>query len=85
MWAAGSTTLGSPRDQIIEVATETRRDHLNPPDGPKALDRFMERAAGRDAQAIAADASRAKTLQQRNAILAHRRARMSWQRFMPPR
>jgi len=26
---------------IIEVATETRADHPNPPDGPKALDRFM--------------------------------------------
>jgi len=46
--------LGLSEDQIIEVATETRRDHPNPPDGPKALDRFMERAAQRDAQAAAA-------------------------------
>jgi len=45
--------LGLSEDRIIEVATETRRDHPNPPDGPKALDRFMERAAGRDAQAAA--------------------------------
>jgi len=44
-------------DLIIATATETRRDHPNPPDGPKALDRFMERAAGRDAQAVAAGAS----------------------------
>ncbi|MDP3960161.1 MAG: helix-turn-helix domain-containing protein [Pseudorhodobacter sp.] len=44
-------------DRIIEVATETRRDHPNPPDGPKALDRAMERAAGREAQAVAAGAS----------------------------
>jgi hypothetical protein len=49
--------LGLSEDRIIEVATETRRDHPNPPDGPKALDRFMERAAGRDAQATAAAAN----------------------------
>jgi hypothetical protein len=48
--------LGLTEDRIIEVATETRRDHPNPPDGPKALDRFMERAAQRDAQAAAAAA-----------------------------
>ena len=34
---------------MVEVATESRGDHPNPPDGPKALDRFMERAAQRDA------------------------------------
>ncbi|MBJ6372735.1 helix-turn-helix domain-containing protein [Sedimentitalea arenosa] len=45
--------LGLSGDRIIEVATETRRDHPNPPDGPKALDRFMERAAQRDAQGAA--------------------------------
>jgi hypothetical protein len=49
-------TLGLSEDRIIEVATETRRDHPNPPDGPKALDRFMERAAQRDAQAAAGNA-----------------------------
>jgi len=43
--------LGLTEDRIIETATETRRTHPNPPDGPKALDRFMERAAQRDAQA----------------------------------
>lgn len=52
--------LGLSMDRIIEVATESRADHPNPPDGPKALDRFMERAAQRDAQSIAADASSAK-------------------------
>ena len=51
--------LGLSKDRIIEVATETRRDHPNPPDGPKALDRFMERAVQRDAQA-AANARKAK-------------------------
>ena len=56
--------LGLTEDRIIEVATETRNDHPNPPDGPKALDRFMERAAQRDAQA-AADASGGKAKRQR--------------------
>ena len=45
--------LGLSEDRIIETANDTRRDHPNPPDGPKALDRFMERAAQRDAQAPA--------------------------------
>jgi Helix-turn-helix domain len=49
--------LGLSEDRIIEVATETRSDHPNPPDGPKALDRAMERAAQRDAIA-AADAAK---------------------------
>ena len=42
--------LGLSEDQIIEVATATRDDHPAPPDGPKALDRAMERAARQDAQ-----------------------------------
>jgi hypothetical protein len=49
--------LGLSEDRVIEVATETRNDHPNPPDGPKALDRFMERAARRDAQEVAASGS----------------------------
>ena len=49
--------LGLSADRIVETATESRGDHPNPPDGPKALDRFMERAAQRDAQTAAADAS----------------------------
>jgi len=52
--------FGLSEIRIIEVAAETRRDHPNPPDGPKALDRAMERAAQRDAQA-AADASGRKS------------------------
>ena len=48
-----SEELGLSEDRIIEVATETRQDHPRPPDGPKALDRFMERAARRDAQMAA--------------------------------
>ena len=49
--------LGLSEDQIVEVATESRGDHPNPPDGPKALDRFMERAAQRDALAATETAS----------------------------
>jgi hypothetical protein len=56
--------LGLSEDRVIEVATESRADHPNPPDGPKALDRFMERAAQRDVQA-AADASGGKSKRQR--------------------
>ena len=49
-----SDDLGLSEDRIIEIATETRRDHPAPLDGPKALDRAMERAAKRDAQVAAA-------------------------------
>ena len=49
--------LGLTEDRIIETAKETRSDHPNPPDGPKALDRFMERAAQRDALAATATAN----------------------------
>ena len=49
--------LGLSEDRIVEVATESRADHPNPPDGPKALDRFMERAAQRDALAATAVAN----------------------------
>ena len=57
--------LGLSEDRVIEVATESRADHPNPPDGPKALDRFMERAAGRDAEAVAADAIGEKARRER--------------------
>ena len=56
--------LGLSEDRILEVAHASRNDHPNPPDGPKALDRFMERAARRDAQA-AAGASGRKPKRQR--------------------
>ncbi|QYX56817.1 helix-turn-helix domain-containing protein [Roseovarius sp. SCSIO 43702] len=57
--------LGLSEDRIIEVATESRCDHPNPPDGPKALDRFMERAAQRDVQAAAENASGRKAKRSR--------------------
>ena len=57
--------LGLTEDRIIETARETRSEHPNPPDGPKALDRFMERAAQRDALAATADANGRKAKRQR--------------------
>ncbi|MDP2737125.1 MAG: helix-turn-helix domain-containing protein [Pseudorhodobacter sp.] len=58
--------LGLSEDRIIETALETRRDHPEPPDGPKALDRAMERAAQRDAQAAAASSPKAKQQRKRD-------------------
>lgn len=43
--------LGLTEDQILETARATRLEHPAPPDGPKALDRAMERTARRQAQA----------------------------------
>ncbi|OJF99397.1 helix-turn-helix domain-containing protein [Pararhizobium antarcticum] len=60
--------LGLSQKRIIETATETRTDHPNPPDGPKALDRFMERTAQRDAQATFANAKSQKSKQQRKRV-----------------
>jgi len=48
--------LGLGQDQIIATARATRLDHPAPPDGPKALDRAMERAAKRNANNPAATA-----------------------------
>ena len=50
--------LGLTEARILEVATTSRRTHPNPPDGPKALDRVMERAARLDAQTTSAGATR---------------------------
>ena len=57
--------IGLSTRRIIEVALETRADHPNPPDGPKALDRFMERAAQRDAQTAIATAKGQKAKRRR--------------------
>ena len=57
--------VGLSQKRIIEVALETRADHPNPPDGPKALDRFMERAAQRDAQTAIATAKGQKAKRRR--------------------
>jgi hypothetical protein len=86
--------LGLSEDRIIEVATETRRDHPNPPDGPKALDRFMERAAKRDAQMVAANGSALKAKQRQKAqgkptaspdeLAAFYAAKVNSDEFLPP-
>ncbi|GAA0304906.1 helix-turn-helix domain-containing protein [Rhodovulum strictum] len=39
--------LGLDEDAILAVAKASRRDHPEPPDGPKGLDRSMQRAAQR--------------------------------------
>ena len=39
--------LGLDEDALLAVAAASRRDHPEPPDGPKALDRAMQRAAQR--------------------------------------
>jgi hypothetical protein len=49
--------LGLTEDQIIETARATRLEHPAPPDGPKALDRAMERTVRRQAQ-VQADIAR---------------------------
>jgi hypothetical protein len=84
--------LGLSEDRILEVASETRRDHPNPPDGPKALDRFMERAARSDAQAAAANASPSRSKRKRNAgpppspdeLAAFYAAKVNSDEYLPP-
>ena len=41
------TELGLTEAEIVSAAKDTRKDHPEPPDGPKALDRAMQRAAQR--------------------------------------
>jgi hypothetical protein len=50
--------LGLDEDAILAVAEASRRDHPEPPDGPKALDRAMQRAAQRLKQTGAAVAAK---------------------------
>jgi len=50
------TDLGLTTTEIIEAAEASRLEHPEPPDGPKALDRVMQRAAQRKAD----EASRKK-------------------------
>ena len=66
--------LGLSPARIVAVAGETRATHPNPPDGPKALDRFMERAAQRDAQAALAAAKGAKAKRRRKTGVAPTRS-----------
>jgi len=41
------TEFGLTEAEIVSAAKDTRQDHPEPPDGPKALDRAMQRAAQR--------------------------------------
>jgi hypothetical protein len=41
------TELGLSEAEIVSAAKDSRKDHPEPPDGPKALDRAMQRAAQR--------------------------------------
>jgi hypothetical protein len=43
------TDLGLTEAEILEAAEASRQEHPAPPDGPKALDRIMQRAAQRKA------------------------------------
>ncbi len=45
------TGLGLSDGEILEAAEASRQEHPEPPDGPKALDRVMQRAAQRKADA----------------------------------
>jgi hypothetical protein len=83
--------LGLSEDRIVEVATKTRSDHPNPPDGPKALDRFMERAAQRDAQAAtnSVQASRSRKGQSKprpspDELAAFYAAKVNSDDYLPP-
>jgi len=49
--------LGLSEAEIVATAEASRRDHPEPPDGPKALDRAMRRAAQRLKQTGTADAA----------------------------
>lgn len=42
--------LGLTETEILKAAEASRQEHPEPPDGPKALDRIMQRAARREAQ-----------------------------------
>ena len=86
--------LGMSQDRILAVARETRGAHPAPPDGPKALDRFMERAAQRDAQNAAASSHARKTTPSRKAqgtpppspgeLAAFYAAKVNSDEYLPP-
>jgi hypothetical protein len=44
------TDLGLTEKDILEAAAASRQEHPEPPDGPKGLDRIMQRAAQRKAE-----------------------------------
>jgi hypothetical protein len=54
------TDLGLTGAEILEAAEASRQDHPEPPDGPKGLDRVMQRAAQRKADAKSRGRSKAR-------------------------
>ena len=55
------TDLGLSEADILEVAEASRREHPEPPDGPKALHRVMQRAAQRKADEASRKRRKPKT------------------------
>lgn len=53
--------LGLTEDLVLDVARQSRNDHPDPPDGPKALDQVMDRAARRARQADGANTTGTST------------------------
>jgi hypothetical protein len=86
--------LGLTEAEIVAAAKDSRTDHPEPPDGPKALDRVMERAAKRDAQTAAASGSALKAKQHRKAqgkptaspdeLAAFYAAKVNSDEYLPP-
>lgn len=54
--------LGLSDDEILEAAEASRQEHPEPPDGPKALDRIMQRAAQRKTDAASPKRRKPKTV-----------------------
>ncbi|ARU02371.1 helix-turn-helix domain-containing protein [Yoonia vestfoldensis] len=54
------TDLGLTGAEILEAAEASRQDHPEPPDGPKGLDRVMQRAAQRKADTKSRGRSKAR-------------------------
>ena len=55
------TELGLTATEIVSAAKDTRKDHPEPPDGPKALDRAMQRAAQRKSESSGRKRRKRKT------------------------
>jgi hypothetical protein len=55
--------LGLTENEIVEAAKTSRQEHPEPPDGPKALDRVIQRTAQRKAASHRSKSSNGKTRQ----------------------
>jgi hypothetical protein len=75
--------------EILEAAESSRQEHPEPPDGPKALDRVLQRAAQRKAEEASRQRRNPKTaaLQKTNAITdvpAFYAGMVNSDRYLPP-